>query len=176
MLNWRDQSGGGSALTHYVRFRIFNSGKAAARDVEVAVTSVKKRNAAGDSVPLNMGTPWNLLWAHYNQHVLPQLPVQAERHITIGHIVDPAERPRIRGEDDPSRSLPPGQTLFCLEFFVRSNTLEYLLDPGEYEIRLQVSAANSRPRELSVYLNHRGMWFDDETRMYRDALGVRLTY
>jgi hypothetical protein len=178
-LDWRTTSSSGSfsgsAPTHYVRCRVHNTGNAGAKDVEVAVIEVRQKDAAGNFRRRPMGTPWNLVWAHYNTHFLPQLPPGAERHIAIGHVVDPASRRGIQGEDDPSFNPASTETLFCLELFVKSNTLEYLLRPGEYQIDFQVSAANARPsRKFTLYLNHTGTWFPDEQRMYSDGLGLKL--
>lgn len=178
-LDWRHGDRTGSAETHYVRCRIKNTGKIAARDVEVAVIEVLRKNAAGKFDPYPMGTPWALVWAHRNDprllpHVLEQIPVGTERHIAIGHVVDPAKRAEIPGENDPSRQVPDGQTLFCLQFFVKSNTGEYLLDKGEYKVRFQVAASNAKPRELVFLLNHTGQWFEDEKRMYTEGLGLEI--
>jgi hypothetical protein len=135
-----------SAETHYVRARIKNIGNLGAEDVEVSVLAVRRKNATGQFDLVPMGTPWNLVWAHGQTqaipHVLPRLPVSSERHIDIGHVVEPAMRSSIPGEDRPGTN--PNQTLFCLAFFVKSNTYEYLLDPGEYEIDFRIFSANAR--------------------------------
>jgi len=173
-LRWRLESSSGEALVHYVRCRVRNTGKVAAKDVEVTVTEVRRKDAAGTFRIQRLATPWNLLWSHYNSHVLPQLPPETERHITVGHVVDPQQRSQIPYEDDPNRSLGPNATLFCLEVFVKSNTLEYLLDPGEYEIVLEVAAANAWPKIFTFQLNHTGAWFENEESMYSEGLGLRI--
>jgi hypothetical protein len=171
-LDWWTDVSRGRAPTHYIRCRVKNVGKLAAQDIEVAVVEVRKKDATGNFCRLSMATPWNLMWAHFNTHVLRQLPRDAERHITLGHIIEPSQRRFIQGEDDPDGD--PSKTLFCLEVFVRSNTLEYLLEPGEYEIDLQVSAANAKPRVFTFYINHTGHWFQDENNMYAQGLGLRM--
>ena len=35
--------------------------------------------------------------------------------------------------------------MFELEVHVKANTIEFLLDPGKFEIDLQVAAANANP-------------------------------
>ena len=123
-----------------------------------------------------MGTPWNLIWAHINSHVLPRLPVGSERHIDIGHVVDPEKRGLIPGED--RQNSDPLKTLFCLALFVKSNTTEYLLSPAEeYEIDFRVFAGNAKPSAIfTFHLNHRGTWFVDEASMYRDGLGMSVSH
>lgn len=64
------------------------------------------------------------------------------------------------------------KTLFCLEVFVRFTTLEFLLDPGEYEIDLQVSAANTKPTICTFCLNHTGQWLETERKMFTQGLGL----
>ena len=142
--------------------------------MEVSVLAVRRAAIGGfDTIP--MGTPWNLVWAHSkNDHVLPRLPVSSQRHIDLGHIVDPAKRSQLGGEDYPDSD--KSHTLFCLAFFVKSNSLEYLLDPGSYQIDFQVFSATTRPsRVFTLHLNHTGEWFEDEDRMYNEGLGLKIT-
>jgi len=160
------------AETHYIRARIHNTGNLGAKDVEVAVLEVRRRGDADNTFhPIRMGTPWSLTWAHQrDSHVLRRLPVHAERHIDLGHIIDPTHR-AFFGEDHPGAN--PERTLFCLAFFVKSNTGEYLLDPGFYEIDFRIYAANAQPSPVFTFrLDHKGTWFSDENRMYADALGM----
>jgi len=171
---WRTESSGGTTEAHYIRCRIENNGKIAARDVEVVAVEIKRKDASNVFRTQRMATPWNLVWAHHKTHVLSQLPRDAERHITLGHVINPRDRHNIPYEDDPSRNLPEGTTLFCLGVFIRSNTLEYLLDPGEYIISLKVEAANARSKKFTFHLNHTGKWFDTEERMYEDGLGLKI--
>jgi hypothetical protein len=163
-----------SVETHFVRARVQNIGKAGAEDVEVSVLAVRQKVAGDAFFPIPMGTPWNLVWAHIGSHVLPKLPVSSQRHFDLGHVVDPAKRHLILGEDRPD--VNPSRTLFCLAFFVKSNTLEYLLDPGEYQIDFRVFSANARASEIfTLHLNHTGTWYEDEARMFCDGLGLRIT-
>ena len=68
-------------------------------------------------------------------------------------------------------------TLFCLALFVKSNTREYLLPPGqEYEIDFQVFAANAKPSAVfTFHLNLKGKWFEDEAQMYSEGLGMSVS-
>jgi len=144
------------ADAHYVRARVKNMGDLGAEDVEVSVLEVRRRgDADGTFRPVPMGTPWNLIWAHQNGgHVLRRLPVGAERHIDLGHVFDPAKRPVMAGEDLAAGD--PTVTLFCLAFFVKSNTQEYLLRPGVYEIDFRVYAANAHPSAVfTFHLEHK---------------------
>jgi hypothetical protein len=114
-----------SAETHYVRVRIQNAGKVGAQDVEVSVLQVRHKGTAdGVFKPMAMITPWSLTWAHFPSHVLARLPVDGERHIDIGHVLDPEKRSAFSDEDRPESDHP--KTLFCLAFFVKANTGEYL--------------------------------------------------
>lgn len=162
-----------SAETHYVRARVHNVGEVGAENVEVSVVEVRRRGADGNDQAMPMGTPWNLTWAHIGSHVLPQLPVGSERHIDIGHLVDPESRGPIPSENKPG--VDASRTLFSLAFFVQSNTLEYLLDPGEYQIDFRVFASNAPPSTVfTLFLNHTGTWYEDEAAMYREGVGLRV--
>jgi hypothetical protein len=163
------------AETHYIRARIQNTGDLGAEDAEVSVLEVRRCGDADNTFrKVPMGTPWNLTWAHQQgSHVLRRLPVRAERHVDLGHVIDPSQRAFFPGEDRPGSD--PTSTMFCLAFWVKSNTGEYLLDPGVYEIDFQVYAANAHPSMIfTFYLDHRGRWLSDEDRMYTDALGMRI--
>lgn len=173
-LNWCYLNSLGTAQTHYIRCRVKNNGKIAAKDVEVAIIEVKRKDATGRFQTQKMALPLNLLWSHYKSHILPQLPLGAERHFTLGHIVDPEQRTKIPNENDPNREIGNDRTFFCLETFVKSNTLEYLIEPGEYKIFIQVSAANAKPKNFTFHLNHTGVWFENEEKMYSEALGMRI--
>ena len=163
-----------SAETHFVRARIQNTGKVGAEDVEVSVVAVRHRTVGGVFELMPMGTPWNLTWAHIRSHVLPRLPVDSQRHIDLGHVVDPAKRALMPGEDRPGSDA--ARTLYCLAFFVKSNTYEYLLGPGEYEIDFRIFSANARTSSIfTLHLNHTGNWFEDEGRMFHDGLGLQIT-
>ena len=163
------------ADVHYVRARVKNVGNLGAEDVEVSVLEVRRRGDADNTLrPIPMGTPWNLIWAHQQGgHVLRRLPVDAERHIDLGHVVDPARRQAMTGENLPGSD--PNATLFCLAFFVKSNTQEYLLRPGIYEIDFRVYAANAHPSAIfTFHLDHKGRWFPSENQMYANGLGMRV--
>jgi hypothetical protein len=160
----------GSAKTHYIRVRAKNCGKVGAQDVEVSVVEVRRKGADQVFQPMAMSTPWNLTWKDIST-VLSRLPVGSERHVDIGHVVDPHMRNQILGEDRQGSN--PDATLFCLSFAVKSNTGEYLLNPGEYEIDFRVFAANAKASRVFTFcLNHTGQWFEDEAQMYREGLGL----
>jgi hypothetical protein len=161
-----------SAEAHWIHVRIKNVGKAGAEDVEVSVIQVRQKGADGAFRSVPMTTPWNLAWKDISSGVLSRLPIGSERQVDIGHVVDPKMRGQIPGED--RRGSDPASTLFCLAFTVKSNTGEYLLRPGEYEIEFQVFAANSlKPSSIFTFsLNHTGKWFLDEEQMYHEGLGL----
>jgi hypothetical protein len=162
-----------SAETHCVRARVKNVGEVGAANVEVSVVEVRRKGADGNFRSMPMGTPWNLVWAHIGSHVVSRLPVESERHIDIGHVIDPKARKPVPGEDKPGSDQL--KTLFSLAFFVQSNTYEYLLDPGEYQIDFQVFASNASASSVfTFHLNHTGAWYDEEDRMYHEGLGLRL--
>jgi hypothetical protein len=162
-----------SAETHYIRARV-HVGEVGAENVEVFVVEVRRKDADGAFRRMPIGTPWNLIWAHIGSHVLAQLPVGAERHIDIGHVIDPVKRVSFPGEDKPGSD--PSKTLFSLAFFVKSNSLEHLLDPGkEYQVDFRVFASNAPPSSVfTFHLNHIGTWYLDESKMYTEALGLRI--
>jgi hypothetical protein len=163
-----------SADVYYVRARVQNIGEAGAQDVVASVLAVR-REEDGVFRDMLMATPWNLLWAHNQGHVLPRLPVSSQQHIDLGHVVDPAKRKLMSAEDRPQSD--QSRTLFCIAFFVKSNSLEYLLDPGNYQIDFQVFSSNRRAsRIFTFHLGISGQWFADEHRMFQEGLTLRVTH
>ena len=160
------------AETHYFRLKIFNDGKIPARDVEILVTEVRRKHADDKYKPMPIATPYNLHWTHRLEPSLPIIHPKSERHITLGYVVDPNKH-SLLGFDYPTPLVKKGETLFTLEFTVKSTNREYLLKRGEYEIDLQIVSSNlQEPKKAMVRLNHVGEWFESESEMYSKGIGV----
>ena len=161
------------AETHYFRLKIFNDGKRPAKDVEVLVTEVRKKNADEKYKPMPMLTPYSLRWTHSPEPSLPVIHPKSERHITLGSVVDPQYRASLALGYPPSL-VKQGETIFDLEFTLKTTNHEYLLEIGEYEIDLQIVSSNyHKPRRATVTMNHTGKWFNSEDEMY--TKGVKIT-
>jgi len=160
------------ANTDYFRLRVFNAGKIAAKDVEVLVTEVRSKHPDGRFKPKPLATPYNLHWTHRIEAALPIIHPKSERHITLGYIIDPDKRSVIWGDSVASK-----ETLFELDFTVKSTNREYLLPPGEYQIDIQIVASNlTEPKKSTIYLNHIGKWFIHESEMYSKGFGIKFLH
>src|SRR5437899_5453559 len=93
------------------------------------------------------------------------------KHGDLGHIVDPQHRKWIDGDLE---GVSPHQTLFALDLELMPNTQSHLLAPGRYLLDLRVAAANCAPVPVKIEINCTGTWFNDETRMFHDGIGLRV--
>jgi len=156
---------------YWFRMTVSNSGKEAARNVEVVINNVRRK--VGD-VWEQVGEflPSNLAWTHISQQYMPLLLPCTQKEVDLGRIIDPATRLEFEGESIPGVNWSPTLTLFRFELTVNPVTGYNILRPGEYEFTLTVGAENCRPVTRSFVLNLSGDWEIDEAQMF--GKGVRI--
>jgi hypothetical protein len=52
--------------------------------------------------------------------------------------------------------------------------LSHLIPPGSYQLELRVAAANHAPVTKTIELTITGKWFEDQTQMFSDGLGLKV--
>jgi len=162
------------ADSYYLRAQVENTGHRAAEMVEVYLGEILEQTPSGDFVRQQTFLPLNLLWANFREptmfldHLSPHVP----KHCDVAHIIDPAARTSIPGEDNPGLGLTSQQTALSLDLVVKPNTFSYLLPPGTYRLKLVLGAANARPVAKYVKIALTGQWFDDQEQMLRDGLRI----
>jgi hypothetical protein len=157
---------------YYLRMRVINEGKRRAQDVEVFASSLRKRQVDGTFKEVDSFSPMNLVWTHYGESVLPGISPKAYRHCGIGNILDPAARHQFEVQDLPDH--PRDETLLRLNVAFASYTKFYLLEPGQYKLGIEITAANSEPVNRILEITLRGRWFDEADKMAEDGVGVRV--
>ena len=103
----------------------------------------------------------NLTWSHSQARPLvfaEGISLGMGKHCDLGHIVKPATP-----HDDPR---------FKLDVEAAPTSQTHVLGPGQYRIALLLAAANSRPVSRTVCLRLTGKWYDDESEMLSQGLGV----
>lgn len=158
---------------YYLRIWVENKGKIRAERVQVFVS--KLRNADGSFVETFL--PMNLLWAHGQQKAggpeifADGISPEMGKHCDLGHVVDPQFRKGLR-YDLPG--VASDATILALDLEVKAANSGYLVPPGTYQLELRVAAANCAPVTKTIELTITGKWFDDETQMFSDGLGLKV--
>lgn len=169
---------GPSADCYYFLFRVENSGNYRAEQVEVFAASLSRIKADGSYEPVSSFLPMNLLWSWGAKPYLDALSPEMYGHCNLGHIVDPAKRHHFRGEDPPRRTvdeaIPDSKALLHLDVQFPSNTFCHLLQPGTYRLELRIASAATKPILRTIEINFTGEWYDDETRMLTDGIGIKI--
>jgi hypothetical protein len=158
---------------YYFRIRVKNSGNQRAEYVEVYAAEVLKKQDDDTFKRLDSFAPMNLVWSHVVKPFFPAISRNMEKHCDLGHIIEPAKRVDF-GEDSPQLAIPATRTFFCLETEVKPFHMGHLLPPGQYHLKLVIAAANAKPIEKTLEINHTGDWYDDEARMLSDGIGIRM--
>jgi len=169
-----DPNAGPHVLCFYFRIRVKNCGNAPANKVEVSVEHVSERGADGTFRTKTDFQPMNLRWAHVGAPYYETIPPGLSKYCDLGHVVDPVKRGLLASERLPQRPDQPDKTLFSLDLLVKPNTGSHLLPPGTYRLELVAAAGNAKPVSRTVELNVTGNWFEDETRMLREGVGLQL--
>lgn len=164
----------------YYRFKIWNRGNVSARNVEVLIVDILKRE--GESFRrIESFSPDNLRWStlfdladvrlvpsRYCAYISPD----TYKHCNLGHIHDPQFRSSVAGEDNSSLPVGKSEAILCLDVHFRSNILYYLIVPGEYRIQIKVGCENARTIDKWYLLKLSGKWFQDEQRMLNEGLSI----
>jgi len=160
---------------YYLRVWVSNIGKTRAEKVQVFASKLSRRSADGSFKVVEAFLPMNLRWAHGQQAGgTPEIFAEGispmmGKHCDLGHVVDPEFRKDI-GED--LAEVPADQTILSLDLEIKPNTRSHLISPGVYRLELRVAAANSAPVTKVIELTITGKWFEEQTKMFTDGLGL----
>jgi len=161
---------------YYLRIWVENRGRLRAERVQVFAAKLLRRRADGDFTEEKQFLPMNLRWSHSQQR--PEGPeIFAEgispgmgKHCDLGHILHPDLR---RKTQQTLPGVPDEQTILELDLEVAPSTLSHLIRPGEYRLELKVAAANARPVTKVLEINLTGEWFDEESKMFAEGIGLK---
>lgn len=170
----------GPITAYYFTARVRNDGQTTARDVTVFAPSLEKRDEnTGLWMPVKGFLPMELVWAHvrdpltgarfFNKQVIPQ---KLFTHFDIGCIEQTSET-----KHADIRNLVGNQeeeTVFKIDTIVIPNTLTNWLREGEYRLCLVASATNAKPVKRYFVIENRGVWSDDEEKMFKDNLRIKM--
>jgi hypothetical protein len=111
----------------------------------------------------------NLLWSNFRQPFLPVLSPRIPKLIDLAHTFHPNFTRHFMHELDGV----PGPVL-AFDLLVEPNNKGHLVGPGTYRIKLELAAANAKPKQCQLEISFRGQWYDDEAQMLRDGFGMKI--
>jgi hypothetical protein len=158
---------------YYFRLAVENVGNAAAHDVQVYVSEIKKKKPDDKYASVERFMPMALIWAHTGQSTKPSLlPDMPPAFCDFGHISDP-ERRRYIGEDLPDVAV--NETVLALDLEVKPFSKGHLLGPGTYRVHLKLAASDCKPRDYVLRVTVTGSWSPYEDKMFGEGIGIGIT-
>ncbi len=158
---------------YYFRLRIKNSGNQRAELVEVFASELLRQQADGSFLKVETFLPMNLLWTHIARPFFDAISPGMEKHCDLGSIIKPTDRFKLGATEIPidSKSDTP---ILSLALEVKPTSKSHLINPGKYKLVLLIGAANAKPVSKTIEINLTGCWYDDESRMLREGIGIRM--
>lgn len=158
----------------YLRLRVSNRGNRQAESVEVFAGGLSRRQADDTFKEVGSFLPMNLLWADYHKVFFPAISPGMYRHCDLAHMIQPEKRAAFSGEDKQWPGVPPTKTILSLDTAVKPNTLSHLQPHGQYRMDIVVAAANAKPIKRTLEITLTGDWYDNESQMLSQGVGVRV--
>lgn len=155
---------------YYCSVRINNEGNDAANEVEVYARELWKKTTGKDFHLVNDFPPMNLAWAYVGGAYMRRIPRESYKHCNIAHIVNPAKRSEIPGEQRTGETLPSDKTMLSFDVIKKPHALGHLVGPGTYWLIIVVSADNCRTTVKIVQIDVTGDWYNCETTMLKDGV------
>lgn len=159
------------AECYYFRLWIENKGKTRGEKVQVFAAELSKRIADGTFRPVDDFLPMNLRWSHTHEIFAEGISPPIGKHCDLGHITVPDALVELQ-EDHPDA--PPGTTVLALDLEAKPNTKSHLVPSGTYRLTLRIAGANCSPVTMTLEITITGDWYDDQPRMFRDGVGIRM--
>jgi len=162
------------ADNYLLRFKVINTGNTGAEDVEVFAGNLSRQQADGSFKTVASFLPMNLQWADHPGILVPAIPPGMYKYCKLAHIIDPAHRGAFVGEAGHRPNVLPDETILSFDGVYRPYTLSHLQPAGRYHLTVLIAASNVKPVERKLEINLTGEWFDDESKMLAEGVGVRV--
>jgi hypothetical protein len=170
---WKTRETGDKVECYYFRILVKNNGRAKAESIELLATELLKKHTDGQFHKIESFIPMNLTWTHsFKNKYYPAISKNMFRHCDLGYILNPKGRHVFINEDD--EKFDKTKTVFSLELEVKPNSLQHLVGPGIYRLKIIVASSNTKPVEKIIEINHIGNWIDDEQIMFNEGIGIKL--
>jgi hypothetical protein len=167
-----DVPGGFIANYVFLRLRVNNLGTASAKNVEVYAHSLHRISDQGTAEFVKAFPPMNLKWADtsgsiYIQSIAPNMG----RYCDICHVPDPGRRIEV---EKPRYAVPITQTTMAFDLQFPPNHKGHVVGPGRYILEIRIAADNCRSIGCRLEIVLEGTWIDDEAKMLRDYVSIRV--
>ena len=113
----------------------------------------------------------NLKWTHTKEVFTDGISPKMGKHCDIGCIINPNSRKLC---DVDLKGVDNDKTILKLDLEVEPNNKGALIPPGYYRAELKIAAANFEPVTITIEINHTGVWYDDENKMFSDGIGIKM--
>jgi hypothetical protein len=154
-----ESKGGPPEIGFFFRIGVTNWGKSAAARVSVLLTLIEKYNDSAHRYEVEEWfVPIGLDWCHGIGSELQALNPQTTIYFDLGHceLIDNAKR--FAGDLDA----PQAKQFVLKTSRINARESGYVLRGGtQYQLRVQVSAANSGPIEAWLHIQYRPGWSND---------------
>ncbi|MBN1762979.1 MAG: hypothetical protein JW878_07905 [Methanomicrobia archaeon] len=166
------QGGNDPFYSYYFLFQIWNTGNITAKNVEVIISDVSKKEGNGFK-SLEDFFPDNLPWSFTGQKIYcDYISPGTFKHCTLGHIHDPKFRDSLSGEHNQNLPVNSNEAIFCFDVNFRSNRLTYLVEPGVYRFVITIGSENAKTISKKFLMSISGKWFEDESRMLNEGFSI----
>jgi hypothetical protein len=158
-----------TTTAYYFRLWVMNEGTIRAEKVQVYAAKLRKLEE-GSFQEVRSFLPMNLKWAHTDEVFADGISPRMGRHCDFGKIINPAAKRK--------PSLPhieEDKTVLELSLEVAPFTKSHLLEPGSYELDLQIAAANSKSKtKILKIISFAGDWYDNEREMFSKGIKLKV--
>lgn len=113
-------------------------------------------------------------WSHYSEVFIPAISPGMYRHCELAHVLHPEKRKQLEAEDNSWPNVPSYKTILSFDTIVRPYTLTSLVPPGTYRLVVLIAAANAKPVKKTLEIKLTGDWYDDESTMLSEGVGIRM--
>lgn len=158
---------------YYLRIRVFNKGNTKAEFVEVFASKLTKEKADGTYRLVHSFTPMNLVWSNFGEVFLPAISPGTYKTCDVFHVIDPKKRDQVPYEDKKWEEIPKEKTILSFDTFKKPLTLGYLAPSGKYQLEIIVAASNAKPVKKIIGINLTGRWYNDESKMLGEGVGIK---
>ena len=160
---------------YFFRILVKNDGCARAESVEIFATELLRKHTDNEFHPIDTFIPMNLTWTHTKKaKYYPIISKKMYRHCDLGYIIKPSERHKFKNENEDDEKFDKDKTVFGFELEVKPNSLQHLIEPGVYRLKILITSSNTNPKEETIEINHIGIWYDDKDKMFSDGIGIRV--
>jgi hypothetical protein len=111
--------------------------------------------------------PLDLKWSYVGVPVLPRIAAGVEKHVDLFHIPDP----RVSQYGSIITTIPPTSPQAILQLEVRPNVNPGVLEAGDYNLTLVVTASNFEARSFQFFFTVPDTWIANDSDMTKRVRG-----